>query len=208
MTPTPGELAAYLDGELSTDAWLRVEGWLTEHPDVAAYLDGHREVAMWFESARPPEPSFEEWDAALQRIENALAAPASLPLVVSRRPKQGRRGQWMRWTAAAAAIIVAAVLIQRQPSPMSNLAVEPLPVASADDVEILSIHGADMAMLLVGAVPLQEPVALATGNDVTVENMQPDSEGLVPSLGISPDDTGSPMIVTPANSRQPAEKAP
>lgn len=209
-TPTPSELAAYLDGENNGEESARVEEWLAQNPELAAELEAHEEVSRLYQSAPPPEPSAEAWDGLLARIETELTT-RSTPLgvfghAVDRDDSPRPRRSWLAWTAAVAAGILIALAYVGNPRPRDLAGRDSLPVASDDDVNILSVHGQDIAMLVVGAVPLQEPLALATAHDVTVENVQPDSDGMMPQIGTNSADASSPMIVAPIGGN--SEKAP
>src|SRR5205823_2431220 len=46
--PSPGQLAAYVDGELDAAACRRVEAWLAAHPEAAAEIEAQRRLAdLW-----------------------------------------------------------------------------------------------------------------------------------------------------------------
>jgi hypothetical protein len=166
------------------------------------------ELDRLFQVTPPPEPTAAEWDDALVRIEAGAAGHAGPKVGVerylARNARTGRR--WTKWVAAAAAVVLLTLASQR--IPWRPNAVEPFPVASWEEIEILSVHDPDMAMVVVGDSPLREPMALATGQDVIVENIQPDVDGMMPDLGSVAADTTSPMIVAPMAAPQPEEKAP
>jgi anti-sigma factor RsiW len=210
--PSAEDLAAYLEGELITARWLQVEAWLAEHPEVAAELESQRELAVYwshvFQSHRPPEPSAEQWDKTLAQVESGLARPAASRAVERylARPMPRSGGRWTRWFAAAAAVMAMMLAGERLSRPVIS-ADEVFPVATPEEVDILSVHGQDMAYLVVGDTPLKEPLALATGEDILVESIQPDADGMVPHVGMTPEDTASPMLVAPV-SAAPPEKAP
>ncbi len=208
--PSAAELAAHLDGELPVELALRVERWLDENPELAAELEAQCELTQTYQDYTVPEPTPEEWDLTLQRIETALAQPTTRVSVVPAAPNpvdpRRSNSRWLRWPAAAAAVVLLALLNSHNPAHRGTAAIEPFPVATADEVDILSVHGQDISMLVIGRVPLHEPLALATVHDVTVENMQPDADGMMPDATAS--NSTSPMIVAPLNGGVPAERAP
>ncbi len=68
----PEDLAAYVDGELDFQARRRVESWLAEHPDAAAELESHRQVAGWWCETQPAEPGPAEWERVLAGISSGV----------------------------------------------------------------------------------------------------------------------------------------
>ena len=44
--------AAFLDGELPTDDWARVQDWLANHPEDAALVDAHRNLVRCWRKQR------------------------------------------------------------------------------------------------------------------------------------------------------------
>jgi anti-sigma factor RsiW len=200
------DLAAYFDGELPTERALHVEAWLEDRPELAAELNAQTEITRLFQSVPPLEPSLNDWNQALAQIEIRLA-PRPHPVPVASNPSAHRVHRYgFGWTAAAAASIVLALWVAQPPRPADMDAQRAFPVAEAEDVEIQSIHGQDMGQLVVGAVPLEEPVALAAAHDVTVESMQPDADGMVPEIGAVSGDAHSPMLYTPLPGLPPSEK--
>src|SRR5262249_48326011 len=69
----------------------------------------------------------------------------------------------------------------------------PFLVATEDEVEILSVQGADTATLLVGTLPVQGPLILVREGDVSLRSVQPAAkDNMVPDLFLQ--GTGAPMI--------------
>jgi hypothetical protein len=134
----------------------------------------------------------------LARLEHVPPAPP-------RPPALSRRWRPLAWAAAfvaasAAAVWLALLLLQppprpgtppqkmARPGPPVGEPVEPLEVAVAEEVEILSVGGADTATLVVGLLPLQGPMELAREGEVEVTQAKP-----VVRMGPG----GTPMIWTP-----------
>jgi hypothetical protein len=53
----------------------------------------------------------------------------------------------------------------------------PLPVVTAEDVQILSIEGDEVGALVVGEPPVQGPLTLASAEDMTVDESGSDVQG-------------------------------
>jgi anti-sigma factor RsiW len=201
--PRPEQLAAYADGELDAACRREVEVWLADHPEAAA------EVAAWGRLDRLtresplPEPAEAQWSAVLGRIEAALvAAPV--------RPTAARVAGRLRSFWAAAAVLLALLLavggvtvallalaplrngvpaIVEQPEEET-----PLPVASAADIEIISMDAADLSAVLVGEPPLRGHVVLVSKDEVSQIHIAQDWEDRVRLVGMG-DESSVPMII-------------
>ncbi|HXG11820.1 MAG TPA: hypothetical protein VNK04_18840 [Gemmataceae bacterium] len=188
--PDPQELAAYVDGELAPEACGRIEAWLAEHPEAAAEVEALRCLARLWQAAPPPEPSEAAWSRTAARIEAALTAAARA------RPGRRLRRAWGLAALAAAAAVVLAVILSRPagvaPPPAPEV-VEPLPVATADDIEIISMDPADARALVVGEPPVSGPLALLGPGEAAVDQVKSDMEGMAPYY--SRDDSATPMVV-------------
>jgi hypothetical protein len=107
---------------------------------------------------------------------------------------------------AAAAVVLLAVTLNRAPRPVSPpgggdapVAEEPWPVASPDDVEIVSMDDRDRGALIVGEPPLNETVELLTADEVRVSKLEPDAQGRVGRVyGLN--GSGTPMVIMPPRS--------
>lgn len=187
-SPQPELLAAYVDGELGPEVRARVEGWLAEHPDLAAEVEATRRLARLWQSAPPPDPGRDAWAGLLARIE------AALPEAAARRLAPWRRLAWGlgMLTAAAAALVLAASL-WRGPGRLPGL--EPLQVIAADDVEIISLDAEGARALVVGEPPVREQLALLAPGEATLDDVSginhyyPRDGSMPPMLFIMPGDT-------------------
>ena len=181
-SPTPQELAAYADGELDgSDALAplrqKIEAWLERHPAARAELEAQRHLRRIWDETTPPEPSEHAWERLLAR----LPAKACKPV---------HRALWARtrWLAAGAAIAAAVALFfvlrtpepavptppAPQPAPFAAAELDdgaPLQVASADEIEILSVAGSDMHTLAVRDLSVRELLELLGPGELTL--MQP-----------------------------------
>ncbi|HBI42093.1 MAG TPA: hypothetical protein DDY78_04430 [Planctomycetales bacterium] len=156
--PSPEQFAAFLDGELDAGARARVVAWLANHPSAAEEIEGQRQVMRVWQASVPAEPSLAAWAGAFDRI-NAKMRPAS-----SYRPRGIRRTLWL--SAGLAAAVLTAVLLTRhfQPGPAIT---RPPVIASGTEA------------------PDQEPILLASQDDVSVVNLESywQDDGRVPSIG-------------------------
>jgi hypothetical protein len=200
--PSPQQLAAYADGELDGPEQAplkrRVEDWLATHAEAAAAVEGQRALTRLWQETTPPEPAESTWAEMLDCLEQ-LPHPLA------------RTRSWLAaWVAGLLVACAAAVWLtvvwlqprdkgevveQRRPEPpgktngapkLAPETIEPFAVARADEIEILSVGGADTATLVVGEVPVRGVLVLAAVGDVEVQRT--DSELRV---------AGSPMIWTP-----------
>lgn len=200
--PSPEEWTAYLDGELTPDERERFEAWLAERPEAAAEADGCRRLTRLWQSATPPEPSPAAWGATWGRIEGALPAPAP-----ARGWGAGRPFRVFLGMAAAAAVLGGVLLARPFASGPGSLMGElddalnqPLPVATAVEVNIISV-GAGDADAVVAQPPVFGSFDVVSAEDVKLEEAEPALPGgKAPWMGGGP----VPMIVAPA----PADAGP
>jgi hypothetical protein len=98
----------------------------------------------------------------------------------------------------AAAVGLVVVLESPTPPESSRSArIEPLPVASPEDVDIISMNANDLGTLVVGEPPLRDPLDLATAGEVVIQSVQPDVDGMLPHVWGQGETTAVPMIVAP-----------
>jgi anti-sigma factor RsiW len=189
-------LAAFLDGELSAEAWARVQDWLTNHPEDAALVEAHRNLLRRWRETAPPEPSETTWREVLAQIDRGLKIEAG-----GSRTKDLGRGRWIRvgllGAAAAAAAILALIVPSRDQDTKTSAdpGIEELAIVSADDVDLVSMEDNDAPLLVVGNPPLQEPLELAMAGDVTLVRM----EGFA---RMNPGSSDGPMIIAPKDSNR------
>src|SRR5262249_61506287 len=71
----------------------------------------------------------------------------------------------------------------------------PFVVATAEEIEILSVEGADHPSLAVGEMPVHGPLELLAPGEMTVTSVQPDArDNMTPVFSQGPD---TPMIWAP-----------
>lgn len=200
--PTPGELAAYADGELGPAARRAVAAWLADHPDAAGELEAQqRLVRLWHESAAA-EPGEAAWAGVLARVEIGLAGRAGGP---APQKWHGARFLWLLAGMATAAAVLLVVLSLSRPDRSSEEASadpngEAFVVLADDEVEIMSIQADDTAALVVGQPPVREPVVLAAAEDISLHNIEPDADGMVADM-YQGEPSGPSMIVAPLGTK-------
>jgi hypothetical protein len=185
--PTSQQLAAYVDGELGPTDRAVVETWLRDHPEDQADVDAHRRLLRLWQAGSTPAPGEAAWAGALARIEAGLAAGAAAARPVARGPHLAGVVRLAAAVAAVAAVLVLGLSLTGVFSPRPPTPVEPLPVASEGDVEILSIEGDDVRALVVGQPPVHGRLMLASSDDVTVEKSGRDVQVPRPAPEHAPD---------------------
>jgi anti-sigma factor RsiW len=199
----PELLAAYADGELGPRDRARVERWLADRPEARETLDEQeslspKNVEFW-QAVSPPEPSRRQWAAALRGIHGRSRIPAT------------RR--WLPWVgslALAATATAATVFFALPPAnlpapsvpaaapPLAGPDDEPYAMASADEVQIISLPEEAAHLLVVGEHPLRgQAVVLAKADEIEFLGIGTDLAGRFPELPteLAPDD--APMIWAP-----------
>jgi hypothetical protein len=187
--PSPELLAAYGDGELDGNGPCfamrkRLEAWLADHPDAAASIEGQRRLAEWFRATSPPEPTGTAWAAVSARVQR-LARPRSAS-TRARRVWLGVLGA----TAAAGLWLALGLLPTNHQHKLPGTAApglsgdlaEAFAVATAAEVEILSVQGEDTASLPVGELPVQGSLVLLEPGEVTLTSVEPTQDNMVPAV--------------------------
>lgn len=149
-----------------------------------------------FANTVAPEPSEAAWSQLLQRIDR----DAARPLAQQRGSARRRPLHFARLLVpVAAAVVLAALWFRPAPNetPSGPERGEPFPMAAADDVEIVSMAGADYRALVVGKPPLSEPMVLVAHGDATEIQVRPDVDGMVPAVAKLADGLATTMIVVP-----------
>jgi ferric-dicitrate binding protein FerR (iron transport regulator) len=179
-SPTPQELAAYADGELDgSDALAplrhKIEAWLEKHPAARGELEAQRHLRRIWDATTPPEPSEQAWERLVARLPAEPCQPPRQPPLWTR----------TRWLAAGAAIAAAVALFfvlrtpepavptppAPQPGPFAAAELDdgaPLQVASADEIEILSVAGSDMHTLAVRGLSVRDLLELLGPGELTL----------------------------------------
>jgi hypothetical protein len=189
--PDPQLLAAFFDGELEgrddlADLRARLEIWLETHPEALAEWHEHQRLQKLWQDTSPAEPTNSTWNETLQRIDAERKAP-------SIKPKRARP-----WLTAGIAIACVGLLMvaligalrypwtsggsdepmvqQPQPKPgPAHAEDEVFAVATASEIVILRVEGADTDALVVGRPPVVGPLELADAGDIVIVRVRPDA---------------------------------
>jgi hypothetical protein len=194
-------LAAFLDGELTADDRQMIQDWLTCHPEEAELVQTHRNLLRFWRESAPPEPEEKAWREVLAHIEscgtsrtydrNTHAGGVVRSSTLDSRSSAPSRSRWIRTgllaLAAAAAVILAVFNPHKEPPPKSGrvqLAVEhplgdDLTLLTPDDVDLVSMEMTDTKLLVVGKLPVEEPIELVAKGDVTLHNFREDMAPMI-----------------------------
>jgi anti-sigma factor RsiW len=201
--PFPELLAAYADGELDEVRRAEVEAWLSSHPSARQLLEAQlrlsRQNRRLWRTTVPPNPGEGVWARVFGRVQDELDSP---PAPAAATPVRSRRWRILIPTLSTAAAAVIALYLGLPdgggaPSPtMDRASVDALVIASAADVNIVSMDDRDTANLVLGVPPLSGRVVLAAVDDVKLKNVQKDADGMMPKVQMN--DAGlAPMIIAP-----------
>jgi hypothetical protein len=195
IAPSPDELAAYADGELRGAARARVQAWLVGHPEAAGEVAAVRSLDRLCRAAGPSLPDEAAWAKVFQSIEQQTEQDRRRPTAAWR-----RLARVLIPLSGAAAILLVFLFHQagKHQSPVAPEPVEPFPVASIDEIEIISMDDADRHALVIGKPPLSEPMVLVAAGDTSEIHIQADVDGMKPSIARPVD--GATMIVAPLSS--------
>jgi anti-sigma factor RsiW len=184
-TPTPEQIAAWVDGETSRCEADFVEAWVADHPEARRDAESMAQLTRLYRDQPIPTPSEARWRSALDRI-----VPRVAPT-----PEAARR--WRAWlgVALASAALVGAVILARNlwpaptPAPIAQVPQvpdeedeEPFAVASSSEVHIIRMDAEDADRVVTGR-PLLGTMDFAGPGDIDVLQVQPDpDEGRTPRL--------------------------
>ena len=192
-------LGAYFDGELEgrddlADLCARLELWLDEHPEAAHEWVKHQQLRKLWIDTTPAEPRGDMWNETLERIDAQRKQPTEIP-----RAKYA----WVPASLVAASIALVfgmafgALRFLTQTSQSEEASAVPLkekpikpeadtevfPVATAEEVVIRRVEGADTSLLVVGRLPINGPLELAAPGEIRVVYVRPDaSDQMMPTV--------------------------
>jgi anti-sigma factor RsiW len=187
--PDSQVLGAYFDGEMEgrddlADLRARLEAWLEQHPDARTQWAEHQALMHAWLDTTPQEPDAAIWRKVLDRIDAESRRPAA-PTV-----RRSRRRIGVIAAGIALLVGVAYVAMQDDSSPTvknETVAVAPpdkalddddavFPVATAGEIVVSYIEGADTHAIAVGQLPVHGPLELAESGDVHVVAIRSDAE--------------------------------
>lgn len=183
--PTPEQLTAYADGELDGHDALaplrrKIESWLALHPEARVELEAQRHLRWIWDETAPPEPGEAAWRRLLARLP---AEPARKPV-----PRGLVGAGWIAAGVAAAAVALFFAFrgpveqpdVPAPPGPPAVAALDdgvPFEVASADEIEVLSVEGADTHTLAVRGLSVRALLELLGPGEMTL--MRPAADAAI-----------------------------
>jgi len=180
-----------------------VEDWLVDHPEDRRSIDHQQRLTMLWRSHAAPEPSGAAWAGVLARVQSGLAAG---PRTAANRKGRTARLAWLLAALSTAAAILLAMRPLFQPNAPPAVtaaeqeAEESFAVLADDEVEIMSIQAEDTAALVVGEPPVRDPVIMASAEDISLHNIEPDADGMIPDM-YSREPSGPGMLVAPLGTK-------
>jgi hypothetical protein len=198
-TPRAELLAAYADGELAEDgpqAALseRIQAWLAIHPEVAYELEAYRKLTDWCRATAADDPGPAAWAPVLAHLRALHRMP---PRSRSRWRRLAQLGVWGGTSAAALWLTLAlwsSHVHEKGAGPGAPVAApsraadpadaEPavFPVATAAEIEILSVKGEVTSCVVVGELPVEGSLVLLEPDEVTLTHAEPARDNMVPEV--------------------------
>jgi hypothetical protein len=175
--PDPELLAAFFDGELEgrddvADMRARIEAWIENNPQAAEEWAEHQQVKKLWAETTPAEPSAAAWGHTLSRIQAASKRPAVAT---------SRRGWLIASVIAASVLLLIGFFAARPfwpaPAPLPDPLVEAEPengppemlvVALSSEVTILRIDTDDIEGVIVGVMPVSEPLDMVSTGEALI----------------------------------------
>lgn len=191
-------LAGYVDRELTpgerSDVEAELERDATAQLELAAQRELCRQGTLW-SRLTPPEPSDAAWARTLDRIHAALA-PQTAP--ANYNTPKSHRWRWVAALSTAALVFCAVHWLPFSPNhgDAATLA-GAFPVATAEDIEIVSIQGDD-GVIVVGVPPLAGALDLATVGNTVLDVVVSDS-GDGKADPSQPSKSNEPILVKPTD---------
>jgi anti-sigma factor RsiW len=207
--PSPELLAAYADGELAEDGpgaalFERVEAWLAIHPDAAEEVETQRCLSESCRARAADDPGEEAWTPVVARLQRLYFS----------RPRPRKRWAWLALLGASAVACALLALAwngrqTREPVNPPQIVATPetedtvLLVATAAEVEILSVQGADTGSLVVGELPVDGSLVLLDADELLLTRVEPDRDDMVPGVL---QEGSAPLIWAPTDAERESQK--
>jgi hypothetical protein len=194
--PVP-EDPALADGDLMLPG-CEMQAWLHNHPDAAAEIQSLRNFVDLWQDYTVPEPLPSTWDRALQNIEITLAQPRPRPIpwggsLLSRLGLGGLVAAGFAGLLAIRFLLPGPDLKTTEPVVAAE---EPYPVATSDEITIISMDPRESRSLVVGRPPIPGDLEWANFEDVTMEKAMPNADNQVPEMY----KTGNKPMIVPTGS--------
>jgi anti-sigma factor RsiW len=175
-TPTPEQIAAWVDGESSRGEADFVEAWMADHPDARREADAMAQLTRLYRDQPLPLPSEERWRVTFDRIRPAVT------------PRPRRPWGLLLGLALASAAALGAVVLARSlwPTATPGIALpaapapdeeddEPFAVAASSEVHIIRMDADDADAVVTGR-PLIGTMDFTGPGDIDVLQVQPDPD--------------------------------
>jgi len=207
--PDPQLLGAYFDGEMEgrddvADLRARLEAWLELHREAQSQWAQQQALMRQWLDTTPREPSAATWNEVLERIDAERRRPV-LPTV---RRYRRTLGVMAAGIALVVGLAYGAMRYVSPPSFQSESVVvaprdkalsgedEVFPVATAGEVVVTYIEGADTRAIAVGHLPVQGPLELAEFGEVRFVAVRSDAQPKVRPQ-VRQDGPNRPMVWMP-----------
>jgi hypothetical protein len=184
-SPEPDLLAAYFDGELDGQPDLaelrdQVSAWLSEHPEAYEVLGDYCRLSQLWRATTPPDPGPAVWRELEERV----------CLHVQRPTGRWRRARRVATVLASAAAVMLALWLgfgRRAPQdagaglpqppapPIVAPEIDVLPVATAAEITIIRVEGADTQTVVIGELPVHGALELLGPGEAALTSVQPDA---------------------------------
>lgn len=192
-----------LDGAAQAALRRWIQEWLQSHPEARAAAMAQRRLKRLLHATRPEEPSEAVWESLLAKLDR-LPAPAArtmrlrhavrpigLPaaLLAIAAGVLAAVALWQPLPPAETPVpekVVHKAPVQPpppdadvgEPKPIRQVdkqpELEPFAVASAEEIEIIRIVGADMKTVIVGNMPVDGPLLLAAPGEIILTRADPE----------------------------------
>jgi anti-sigma factor RsiW len=176
--PDPQLLGAYFDGEMEgrddvADLRACLEAWLEQRPEARAQWADYQALLRLLLDTAPREPSSATWNQVLDRIDGERRRP--MPTL---RRYRRRLGTIAAGVALLMGLAYSAMRYADSPSRKDDSIVVAPPhkapadedavllVATAGEIVVTYIEGADASAIAVGQLPVHGPLELAEVGDV------------------------------------------
>ena len=181
-TPTPEQIAAWIDGESPRGEAAMIEAWMAVHPETRRDAEAMAQTTRLYRDQAIPMPSESRWQSAFDRIQPRVA------------PTGGAGWRLLLGLALASAAVLGAVMLARTLWPTTPPAIvltppippeedeEPFAVARLAEVHIIHMDADDADRIVTGQ-PIMGTMVFAAQSDIDEVQVLPDpDEGHTPRL--------------------------